>query len=146
MAGKRPNMLSLRQSKLLSALAHQPTLQLACAETGVGERTATRWLSEDANFRAEFRQIKQEIVGNAVYQLQKATNNAVNVLLSLMNDPETPASVRFSSAKAILELALQGVKLDEALAGNPIDAGPIVLKVRYDPPNGYKNPPAVLDS
>jgi hypothetical protein len=109
---KEKSSLSLKQQKALSALIAQPTIGLAAAASGVGERTIYLWLSSDANFQAEFRKVKAEIVSNAMYQLQKATNNAVNVALSLMNDPETPASTRLGAARLVLEMALESVKLE----------------------------------
>jgi hypothetical protein len=116
MATNKAESLSTKQQKALAALVAQPTLPLAAAQAGVGHRTLCRWLAEDEAFKAEFRRIKQEIVGNAVYQLQKATNNAANALISLMNDLETPASVRLAAAKAILEMAIEAVKVEDLAA------------------------------
>jgi ribosomal protein S7 len=54
-----------------------------------------------------------------VFQLQKATNNAVNSLISVMNDPEAPASARVRAATAVLEQALRALEtegLEERIA------------------------------
>jgi hypothetical protein len=61
---------------------------------------------------SEYLRLRKEIVNNAVFQLQKATNNAVNCLTSVMNDPEAPASARVRAAQAVLEQAFRALELE----------------------------------
>jgi hypothetical protein len=105
--------LSRNQERALGALVTQPTLPLAAAQVGVSPRTLQRWLHDDAAFQTAYRAVRKEIVQNAALQLQKACNNAANAVISLMNDPETPASTRLAAARTILEMALEVVKIEE---------------------------------
>ena len=113
MASSSEKKLSPRQERALAALITQPTLALAAAQANVGERSIVRWMGEDAVFKAEYLKLRREIINNAVFQLQKASNNAVNVLISVMNDLDSPASARVTAAVKVLELSFKGQEMDE---------------------------------
>jgi hypothetical protein len=113
LAGSDEKSLTRGQEKALMGLMQQPTLGLAASQAGVSERTLSRWINQDDSFKSAYLQLRREVVSNAVLQLTKATNTAVNVTIALMTDPETPASVRLGAAKSILELALQTVRIEE---------------------------------
>jgi hypothetical protein len=104
--------ISKKQEAALAALLVQPTIALAAAQAKIGQRTLCRWMVEDEAFKAEYLKLRQEIVRNAVFQLQKATSNAVNCLTSVMNDPEAPASARVRAAQAVLEQALKALEIE----------------------------------
>jgi hypothetical protein len=113
MAGNQgKSSLSKKQEAALAALLVQPTIVLAAAQAKVGQRTLCRWMAEDEAFKAEYLKLRQEIVRNAVFQLQKATNNAVSCLTSVMNDPEAPASARVRAAQAVLEQAFRALEIE----------------------------------
>lgn len=101
-----------RQTRALTAMLHQPTLRLAAGEAGVNEDTLYRWLRNDEAFKAEYLQLRQEVVRNAVFQLQKATNNAVNCLTSVMNDPEAPSSARVRAAAEVLAQSMKALEIE----------------------------------
>ena len=105
--------LTRNQDRALSALMSLPTLALVAAQVGITERTLHRWINEDSAFKAEYLKLRREIVGNAVLQLQKASNNAVNTLISVMNDAENPASARVAAAKTVLEMSLKALEIDD---------------------------------
>ena len=128
---KQEQSLSRKQEAALAALLSQPTIPLAAAQAGVGLRTLTRWLAEDETFKGEYRALQREIVNNAVYQLVKASNNAVNTLISVMNEAEAPASARVSAAKVVLEMAYRGIEMEDLSAR--IEA----LETQFNP-NGHK--------
>src|SRR5919106_574756 len=110
MSGSEEKMLSGNQVRALSALLSQPTLALVAAQVGVTERTLYRWLAEDDTFKAEYLKLRREVLSNAVFQLQKASNNAVNTLISVMNDSESPASARVAAAVKVLELSFKSIE------------------------------------
>jgi hypothetical protein len=113
MTNQAQTVLSRKQQKALSALVSQPTLTLAAAQASITERTLYRWLAEEGAFRAEYRRLQRELVSNATYQLAKASNNAVNCLISVMNDGDAPPAARVSAAKLILEMAYRGIEMDD---------------------------------
>jgi hypothetical protein len=113
MSGSREkSSLTRNQIMALTALVQQPTLTLAAAQVGVSDKTLYRWLHHDSLFKAEYLKIRKEIICNAVFQLQKATDTAVSVAISLMSDPETPASTRLAGARVILELSLEALRAE----------------------------------
>jgi hypothetical protein len=109
---QQKHSLTPTQERVLAALLHQPTIALAASEAKVNDRTIYRWLSKDEAFKAEYLRLRREIVNNAVFQLQKATNNAVNCLMSVMNDPEAPASARVRAAAEVLAQAMKALEIE----------------------------------
>jgi hypothetical protein len=104
--------LSVNQQRALAALISQPTVPLAAAEAKIGLRTLYRWLAEDEAFKAEYLKLRREIVDHVVLQLQKGMNNAVNCLLSVMNDPEAPVMARVAAAKEILGYGFRELEVE----------------------------------
>src|SRR5918996_210307 len=105
--------LTRKQDLALEALIGSPTLGLAAAKAGVTERTIYRWITTDDSFKSEYLKLRREVLSNAVFQLQKASNNAVNTLVSVMNDPESPASARVAAAVKVLELSFKSIESDD---------------------------------
>ena len=105
--------LSRKQDAALAALVSQPTIALAAAHAKVSERSLYKWLADDNAFRSEYLRLRREVINNAVFQLQKASNNAVNCIVSIINDPEAPASARVTAAVKVLELSFRGIEIDE---------------------------------
>src|ERR687891_308479 len=113
MSGFEEKSLTKNQDRALAALMSLPTLGLAAAQVGITERTLHRWINEDNLFKSEYLKLRREIVGNAVLQLQKASNNAVNCLISVVNDLDNPASARVTAAVKILELSFRGIEIND---------------------------------
>jgi hypothetical protein len=108
----RKNLTTHTQNKALAALVQQPTIHLAAAEAGITPRTLYRWIATDEAFKAEHLKLRREVVNNAVFQLQKATNNTVNCLTSVMNDPEAAASARVRAAEVVLTQAFRALEIE----------------------------------
>src|SRR5215831_5264512 len=104
--------LSRKQEALISALLTAPTLADAAQTAGIGEVTAWRWLKEPT-FQTAYRDARRAVVQQAITQVQQATGEAVEVLRTVMHDPETPASVKVGAAKTILEIAVKAVELED---------------------------------
>jgi hypothetical protein len=113
MAPSNEKKLTPRQEKALAALITQPTVALAAAQAGVGERSIVRWMGEDAVFKSEYLKLRREIINHAVFQMHKSANNAVNTLISVMNDPEASASARVAAAVKVLELSFKAIETDD---------------------------------
>ena len=96
----------------LSALMTETTLQKAAKVAGIGEVTLWRWLKEK-EFIEAYRVLKREAVTQAVTRLQQISCKAVDTLKQVMEDKESPASVRVSAAKSIIEMAIKAVELDD---------------------------------
>ncbi len=96
----------------LSALLTESTLQNAAKIAGVSEVTLYRWL-KDKDFSEAYRELRREAVEQAKTRLQQISCKAVETLKSIMEDNKTPATVRVSAAKSILEMAFKAVELDD---------------------------------
>jgi hypothetical protein len=106
--------LTHKQHKALAALLSEPTVTAAAATCGIGERTLHKWLHDVPAFVEAYAAVRHDAVGQAVARLQHATGIAVDALLDVLDvDAPTPAAVRVSAAKVIIEYALRFRELDE---------------------------------
>lgn len=67
-------------------------------------------------FRDAYREAKREVVMAAIARLQGAATEAVDALRAVMNDVENPASARVSAARAVLEIAVRAVEMEDLTA------------------------------
>lgn len=104
--------LTRKAEQAVAALLQFPTIPEAAKATGVSERTLYGWLQEET-FREQYRSARAEVVRHAVTTVQKASGEAVEVLRTVMNTPESSPSSRVSAARTILELALKAVELED---------------------------------
>lgn len=107
--------LQPKHEKAIAALLAKRTIAEAAETAGVGESTLLRWLKEES-FAATYRDARREAVGLAITQLQQASQEAVLVLRVIARDALAPASARVTAARAILDLAMRGVEIDDLAA------------------------------
>jgi len=96
----------------LGALLTEDTLGKAAKVAGISEVTLWRWL-QGREFAEAYRELKREAVGQAVTRLQQISCQAVETLRTIMLDKESPASVRVSAAKSILEMAVKAIEIED---------------------------------
>jgi DNA-binding MurR/RpiR family transcriptional regulator len=101
-----------KHDKFLAALLSAPTIQAAAKLAGISEATALRYLKEP-EFAGAYRDARREMVALAITGLQRASGDAVGVLLAVANDPDAPASSRVSAARCILDTALRAVEIED---------------------------------
>ncbi|MGH8060031.1 MAG: hypothetical protein ACREOH_22810 [Candidatus Entotheonellia bacterium] len=77
-----------------------------------GGATLRRWLGRQ-DFQAAYRQARREAVSQAVAHLQQVCGEAVETLRSIMRNARTPASARVTAARAVLDLAIRAVELED---------------------------------
>ncbi|MFC1820537.1 hypothetical protein ACFLZG_05585 [Thermodesulfobacteriota bacterium] len=104
--------LSRNQEKAIAALLSQPSIPGAAKEAKIGERTLWRWLQLDS-FKEAYRDARGQIVRQAVVQVQQAMSEAVGTLREVMTNSEAPASARVSAAKAIINMGIKAVEVEE---------------------------------
>jgi uncharacterized protein YggE len=105
--------LSRKQGEAIAALLTMPTITEAATRAGVGERTLFRWLQEDSTFQQAYREARRQAVQQAITRIQQATSTAVKTLESVMKNTKAPSSSRVSAARAVLEMALKGVEIED---------------------------------
>ena len=100
-----------KQQKALAALIRAPTRAIAAKEAGVGVSTLRRWMREDADFRAAYKEALTELLEDASAQSKRNLSRALDVLAEVMESGEN-SQVRITAARSALEYAL---KLSEAV-------------------------------
>ena len=104
--------LTRKQESAVSALIAHPTMKEAAQAAGVGETTLWRWL-QLPEFERAYRQVRRETVKHAIVKLQSAAGQAVDVLTEIMNDQSTAVFARLAAAKAVLEISVKAVELED---------------------------------
>lgn len=104
--------LTRKEEQAIAALIAEPTLEKAASRAGVSTSTIYRWL-QDEGFQEAYRASRREVVNHAITRLQRATTTAVSTLEDVMRDATAPASARVSAARAVLEMAVEGIKRDD---------------------------------
>ena len=98
--------LSAAQRRLIPALLTCRTVTAAAESAKVPERTAFRWLADDA-FRAELAQAEGEVIAEAVRELLGLASSAVGCLRDTLDDKELPAGVRIRASALALDALLR---------------------------------------
>lgn len=104
--------LTAKQEKAIPALLSEVTFAAAAAKLGITERTLYTWLNEPA-FKEAYRVACRASVQQVIAQLQNASNNALSVLLEIMNDKKEKASIRLTAAKTLLENGIKAFELED---------------------------------
>ena len=101
-----------KRETFLAALLAGNSIKDAAREAGIGERTGKRWMSE-AEFRSEYDRARRELVQQATSRLRKSMNRSVDTLDSIAADSDAPPASRVSAGRAIVELGLKAVVLED---------------------------------
>jgi DNA-binding MurR/RpiR family transcriptional regulator len=104
--------LTRKQEVAIAALLTARTIAEAAHAASISEPTLWRWLQRE-DFQAAYRQARREAVSQAVAYLQRVAGEAVDTLRAVMQDTQKPASARVSAARAVLDLAMRGVELED---------------------------------
>lgn len=103
---------SRKKDQAIIALLTEPTITTAAEKAGITPRTLYKWL-QTSEFKAAYREAKREAYTVAITRLQQAAAEAVEALRAIMNDPDKPSSARVSAARAILELAIKAIEIED---------------------------------
>lgn len=96
------------------ALLTEKTLAAAAKRAGIGERTLRRWLTEDAEFKAEYAAAREATFTAGINRVQALTGKAVDTLEELMKAKKHP-SVRLGAARTVAEIGLHQHDADTIL-------------------------------
>jgi phage terminase small subunit len=103
--------LTAKQERLLAALMAGSTIVDAAKAANIAERTAHRWLKDDA-FQVAYKAARRAAFDETLLALMTGTATALKVLFDAMKNGETYA-VRVNAARIWLEHALQVHKNEE---------------------------------
>lgn len=104
--------LNIRQDRFLKALLQCASVDQACKEAGINRTTGYKYLKDEL-FMDEYRSLRRDAMQQVTAQLQKKSEEAVQVLSEVMNDKEAPHSSRVTSAKNVLDVAYRSLELDD---------------------------------
>jgi hypothetical protein len=94
------------------ALLTQRNLEEAAKSVGISTRTMLRWMKEP-EFKEAFRKAKRASYDQAVSRLQQAMPLAVQAMLKVLLDPNTPASVRVRAAEVIANHSHKAIEIED---------------------------------
>jgi hypothetical protein len=103
--------MTRKRSEAIAALLECPTVSMAAQKTGIGETTLWRWMKND-EFRTAYREAKRRLVDSAINRLSAASSGAVDTLVDVMKDKDSPANSRVSAAKSILETSIKVIEIE----------------------------------
>jgi len=101
-----PPALDTKQQRAIQALLREATIDAAAKKAGVSRQSMWRWLQQPA-FSEAYREARSRLLERTVTVLQSVSFEAVTVLVSVMNDPESTASTRVMAARSLLEFAIR---------------------------------------
>lgn len=104
--------LSPKKARAVIALLVNRTMAEAAQAVGIAESTLWRWM-QDQDFQQAYREAKRQVVQQATAQMQANMSEAIQTLRHVMNDSEASASARVSAAKAMIEIGLKAVEIED---------------------------------
>jgi hypothetical protein len=104
--------VSRKQERIIQFLISESTIEDAAEKAGVAPVTIYRLLKKP-EFKAEYRETKREVFGQAITLLQRESAQAARTLIEMLVDKKVPAAVRVTAACAILRCAREGVEIED---------------------------------
>ncbi len=104
--------LSRNKERAIAALLSNPSIPDAASAVGIGEGTLWRWL-KIPEFNNAYSEARRELVRHAVVTVQFAMSEAVETLRTIMKNNDAPASSRVSAAKALINISIKSVEIED---------------------------------
>ncbi len=101
-----------KKDEAIQALLSHSSIPEAAKTVGIGDKTLWRWLQRE-DFKKEYKDARYELVQHAAVRLQSSMVEAVTTLRSVMNDTLSPASVRVSASKTVLDMGFNSIEVEE---------------------------------
>ena len=101
-----------KKEEAIAALLSHRTLEEASRAVGITPNTLMRWQKEP-EFQTSYREARRAAFGQCIARLQQASGVAVTVLLKVLADPATPASVKVRAVDSVLSHAAKAIEIEE---------------------------------
>jgi hypothetical protein len=101
-----------KKEEAIAALLTQRNIEEAAKVAGIGANTLLRWLKVP-EFQTAYREARRAAFGQSIARLQQATGMAVSVLLKVMVDSATPASVKVRAADSVLDHSAKAIEIED---------------------------------
>lgn len=92
---------SISDETIIAALLNNGTVKDAAAAVGLSERTMYDRMS-DGDFKELYKNVKADIVRQAVFKLNKHISAAVDTVVEIMSDSTVNPAIRLQAAQTIL--------------------------------------------
>ena len=104
--------LTRKLEDAVAAMLTQRNIEEAARSVGISTATLMRW-QKLPEFQEAFREGRRAAFGQCIARLQQASGVAVSVLLKVLADPATPASVRVRAVDSVLSHAAKGIEIED---------------------------------
>jgi hypothetical protein len=101
-----------KKEEAIAALLTHRTLEEAARAVGFAPNTLLRWQKEP-EFQTAYRQARRAAYGQCIARLQQASGVAVSVLLKVLADVATPASVKVRAVDSVLNHAAKAIEIED---------------------------------
>jgi len=101
-----------KKEEAIIALMTQRSVDEAAKSIGIATQTLVRWMKEP-EFQTAYREARRAAFGQATARLQQATGAAVQTLLKIMVDSNSPPSTRVRAADSVLNHAKQATEVED---------------------------------
>ena len=101
-----------KKEEAIIALMTQRSVDEAAKSIGIAPQTLVRWMKEP-EFQTAYREARRAAFGQATARLQQATGAAVQTLLKIMVDSNSPPSTRVRAADSVLNHAKQATEVED---------------------------------
>jgi ribosomal protein S11 len=101
-----------KAEEAIAALMAGRTIKQAAQECSIGYRTLKTWLASEW-FQAEYRAARQRLLDSTINQLRSIGSEGVAGLHDVVTNTSHPAAARVSAARAILEVLLKAVEVQD---------------------------------
>ena len=101
-----------KKEEAIAALLRGQTIQDAAQDCGIGYRTLKTWLASEW-FQTEYQAAKRQLLDSTINQLRAVGGEGVAALRDVVVNAESPATARVSAARAILEVLLKAVEIQD---------------------------------
>jgi predicted transcriptional regulator len=96
----------------VAALLTQRNIEEAAQSAGVSIKTLLRWMKEPEFLRA-YREGRRAAYTQAVSRLQQGASAAATILLKVMLDQNTPASIRVRAAECVMNQSSRAIEIED---------------------------------
>jgi uncharacterized protein (UPF0147 family) len=103
---------SNKKDEAIQAMLSHSSIPAAAKAIGVGDKTLWRWTQKE-EFQVELKEVRRSLVQHASVRLQTSMVEAVTTLRTVMNDSNSPASVRVSAARAVLDMGYNSIEAED---------------------------------
>jgi hypothetical protein len=108
----RKSQMDRKGEEVISCLLRCGTLAEAARQSEISESTILRWLKEP-EFASQYRQARRAQLELTFHAVARSATTAIATLLQVMQSPDKFSSARVSAARAVLDLALRLIEIDD---------------------------------